>query len=133
MAPQKKFYYRQGAKNIILTTKGYVSDKDSLTTTLPASIYLNGIALTYLTTIFHATLYLSLIFSGLYRDDMEAADVKSQLDKIDELERDHLKLTATQTLAEVKKFIYMHFSFCQRSTTFPFTWHKLHVLIHIQD
>ncbi len=40
--------------------------------------------------------------------------MKSQLDKIDELERDHLKLTATQTLAEVKKYIYKYFPFDRR-------------------
>ena len=32
---------------------------------------------------------------------MEAEDIKAQLDKINGLERDHLRLTATQTLAEV--------------------------------
>ena len=37
------------------------------------------------------------------RQDDDVSDIRSQLDKISELERDHLKLTATQTLAEVRR------------------------------
>ncbi len=42
-------------------------------------------------------------------DDSEEAAIKHQLRKIDELERDHLKLTATQTLAEVRFSITFEF------------------------
>ena len=35
------------------------------------------------------------------RADREQRDLKIQIDKINELERDHLRLTATQTMAEV--------------------------------
>lgn len=35
-------------------------------------------------------------------------DYHAQLDRISELERDHLRLTATQTLAEVIKYLNLH-------------------------
>ena len=35
------------------------------------------------------------------RQQDEVSDIRAQMDKISELEREHLKLTATQTLAEV--------------------------------
>ena len=38
---------------------------------------------------------------GEQRAQAEQDDVRRQLDKVEDLEREHLKLTATQTLAEV--------------------------------
>ena len=44
-----------------------------------------------------------VLFLHLFcRDGMEADEIKGQLDKINALEREHLRLTATQTLAEVQ-------------------------------
>ena len=44
-----------------------------------------------------------VLFLHLFcRDVMEADEIKGQLDKINALEREHLRLTATQTLAEVQ-------------------------------
>ena len=39
------------------------------------------------------------------RADVEEKDLRSHLTKISELEREHLKLTATQTLAEVREHL----------------------------
>ena len=41
-------------------------------------------------------------FIEKHRGDYEDVDRQAQLDKISQLEREHLKLTATQTLAEVR-------------------------------
>lgn len=38
------------------------------------------------------------------RQDSDICDLRHQLDKISDLEREHLRLTATQTLAEVCPF-----------------------------